>query len=111
MKWPVVSLEDVLSLEYGAALPAVRRDSSGSIPVAGSNGVDGYHVKALVKGPGIVVGWKGSAGKVAWFDSDFWPIDTTLGAVLIWAPMARLAMLTVSNEDTTQLWVVSSFDL
>jgi type I restriction enzyme S subunit len=77
MKWPVVSLEEVLSLEYGAALPAARRDSSGAIPVAGSNGVDGYHSEALVKGPGIVVGRKGSAGKVTWFDSDFWPIDTT----------------------------------
>lgn len=77
MKWPVVSLEDVLSLEYGAALPAARRDPSGAIPVAGSNGVDGHHSEALVKGPGIVVGRKGSAGKVTWFDSDFWPIDTT----------------------------------
>jgi len=77
MKWPAVSLEDVLSLEYGAALPAARRDSSGAIPVAGSNGVDGYHPEALVKGPAIVVGRKGSAGKVTWFDSDFWPIDTT----------------------------------
>jgi type I restriction enzyme, S subunit len=77
MKWPVVSLEDVLILEYGSALPAVRRNSSGSIPVAGSNGIDGYHVEALVKGPGIVVGRKGSAGKVTWFDSDYWPIDTT----------------------------------
>jgi hypothetical protein len=38
MNWPVVSLEDVLSLEYGTALPAARRDSSGAIPVAGSNG-------------------------------------------------------------------------
>src|SRR5262245_45631708 len=77
MKWPVVSLEEVLSLEYWAALPAARRDSSGAIPVAGSNGVDGYHSEALVKGPGVVVGRKGSAGKVTWFDSDFWPIDTT----------------------------------
>ena len=77
MKWPVVSLEDVISLEYGAALPAARRDSSGVVPVAGSNRVDGYHSEAFVKGPGIVVGRKGSAGKVTWFDSDFWPIDTT----------------------------------
>jgi type I restriction enzyme S subunit len=77
MKWPVVSLEDVISLEYGAALPAARRDSSGVVPVAGSNGVDGYHSEAFIKGPGIVVGRKGSSGKGTWFDSDFWPIDTT----------------------------------
>jgi type I restriction enzyme S subunit len=77
MKWPMVSLEDVLSLQYGTALPAARRDSSGNVPVAGSNGVDGYHTEALIRGPGIVVGRKGSAGKVTWFESDFWPIDTT----------------------------------
>jgi hypothetical protein len=38
MNWPVVSLEDVLSLEYGTALLAARRDSSGAMPVAGSIG-------------------------------------------------------------------------
>jgi len=60
MRWPMVSLKDVLSLEYGAALPAARSDSTGIIPVAGSNGVDGHNTEALVKGPGIVVGRKGS---------------------------------------------------
>ena len=37
MSWPVVPLEDVLSLEYRPARPAARRDASGAIPVAGSN--------------------------------------------------------------------------
>jgi type I restriction enzyme S subunit len=77
MKWPVTSLGNVLSLEYGAPLKAANRDAQGTIPVAGSNGINGYHTEALVKGPGIVVGRKGSAGKVTWFDSDFWAIDTT----------------------------------
>jgi len=77
MKWPTAKLGDVLSLEYGRSLRKDARDSEGSIPVAGSNGIDGWHNKALVKGPGIVVGRKGSVGKVTWFDKDFWPIDTT----------------------------------
>ncbi|MEH2412438.1 restriction endonuclease subunit S [Nostoc sp.] len=77
MNWTVASLSDFLSLEYGASLREPNRDASGQIPVAGSNGIVGYHSKALIKGPGIVVGRKGSAGKVTWFDTDFWPIDTT----------------------------------
>jgi type I restriction enzyme, S subunit len=58
-------------------LPARDRDGSGHFIVAGSNGVSGYHSKFTVKGPGIVVGRKGSAGKVTWYEDDFWPIDTT----------------------------------
>ncbi len=77
MEWPMVPLHKIISLEYGAALPANLRAVGGSIPVAGSNGISGYHDKALVAGPGIVVGRKGSAGKVVWFETDFWPIDTT----------------------------------
>ncbi|WP_447602900.1 restriction endonuclease subunit S [Nitrospira sp. Nam80] len=77
MKWPIHSLGQVLALEYGSALKESERDQSGRIPVAGSNGVVGYHSKALVNGPGVVVGRKGSAGEVTWFEGDFWPIDTT----------------------------------
>ncbi len=76
MTWLPIKLGDLLSLEYGRALRKDMRDGAGSIPVAGSNGVDGYHTHLLVNGPGIVVGRKGSAGKVTWFDTDFWPIDT-----------------------------------
>lgn len=75
--WPTTHIGNVLTLEYGRSLPRTKRVGSGPIPVAGSNGCDGCHDTALVEGPGIVVGRKGSAGKVTWFDSAFWPIDTT----------------------------------
>jgi type I restriction enzyme S subunit len=75
--WLPLKLGDLLSLEYGKALARPLRTEHGSVVVAGSNGSDGFHDLALVKGPGIVVGRKGSAGKVTWIDSDFWPIDTT----------------------------------
>ena len=76
-EWPRVRLGDLLSLEYGKSLPARTRDPSGEFPVAGSNGPNGKHTSALVSAPGIVVGRKGSAGRVHWYESDFWPIDTT----------------------------------
>lgn len=105
--WVPASLGDLLVLEYGKPLKSEDRDSSGSIPVAGSNGADGTHSTALVSGPGIVVGRKGSAGKVVWYDSDFWPIDTTYYVVakdplelrwvyylLVQANLSRLAITT-----------------
>ena len=77
MAWPRVRLGDVVSLEYGKSLPADSRDPHGKFPVAGSNGPHGKHTRAFVSSPGIVVGRKGSAGRVYWYEEDFWPIDTT----------------------------------
>jgi type I restriction enzyme S subunit len=77
MRWLSTILGNVITLEYGKALPRSIRNENGGIAVAGSNGEDGRHDVPLVSGPGIVVGRKGSAGKVTWFHSDFWPIDTT----------------------------------
>jgi type I restriction enzyme S subunit len=74
--WEVVELKEILSLEYGEGLPE-RERIPGNIPVYGSNGIVGWHNKALVRGPGIVVGRKGTAGSVQWSHTDFYPIDTT----------------------------------
>jgi type I restriction enzyme S subunit len=75
-EWDIFKLNRVLSLEYGKGLPEQKR-KRGTYPVVGSNGVIGYHSRALVKGPGIVIGRKGTIGAVTWISSDFWPIDTT----------------------------------
>jgi type I restriction enzyme S subunit len=53
--WDVQSLGQLLSLEYGAGLTESGR-KPGNYPVFGSNGIIGYHNKALINGPGIVVG-------------------------------------------------------
>ena len=74
--WEIVNVGDILSLEYGKGLPE-RERISGEYPVVGSNGIVGYHNKALIKGPGIVIGRKGTIGAVSWVERDFWPIDTT----------------------------------
>lgn len=69
------SLRGALQLRYGKALPA-RARRAGAIPVVGSAGVVDTHAEALVEGPGIVVGRKGSVGTVTWVSSDYFPIDT-----------------------------------
>ena len=73
--WEVKKLGDILELIYGKALKQEDR-SGGAVPVFGSSGIVGQHDKALVKGPGIIVGRKGNVGSVFWCVDDFFVIDT-----------------------------------
>ncbi len=74
--WKDGILGDVLELIYGKALKEDVR-TGGEYPVVGSNGVVGHHAEYLVKGPGIVIGRKGTLGKVIYLFENFFPIDTT----------------------------------
>ena len=69
-------LGDFVDFVYGKGLPA-RNRKPGSIPVFGSAGCIDTHDKALVEGPGIIVGRKGTVGAVYWAKGGFYPIDTT----------------------------------
>lgn len=71
-----------IKLEYGEALPE-RSRKPGTIDVVGANGAIGRHNDKLVAGPAIVVGRKGSVGKVNWFDKSIFPIDTTFWVQVI----------------------------
>jgi len=73
--WERVPLGERVTLNYGKALKADNRHD-GPHPVYGSSGVVGFHEKACVQGPGIVVGRKGNVGSVYWCAKDYWPIDT-----------------------------------
>jgi type I restriction enzyme S subunit len=70
------TLGEVLSFKYGKALPE-RERRAGDVPVYGSNGNVGFHSAALIHGPAIIVGRKGSVGEVHLCDGPCWPIDTT----------------------------------
>lgn len=70
------TLGSILQLNYGKALKEEIREP-GPYPVLGSSGVVGCHCAALVQGPGIVIGRKGTLGVVTYVFEDFFPIDTT----------------------------------
>jgi type I restriction enzyme, S subunit len=74
--WAWATLGEILPLEYGKALPERVRDSTGKVAVYGSSGRLGWHNAAMVAGPTLIVGRKGSAGAVFYCDEDCWPIDT-----------------------------------
>ena len=75
-EWEECKLGGVIELLYGKGLKKANR-KQGNIPVYGSNGIVGYHDEYLVKGPGIIVGRKGSVGEIKYSIHDFFPIDTT----------------------------------
>jgi len=74
--WQEGSLFDVIELHYGKGLKTEERSGSG-YPVVGSSGIVDYHSVFLVEGPGIVIGRKGTLGKVIYLWDSFYPIDTT----------------------------------
>jgi type I restriction enzyme S subunit len=74
--WIRAKLGDILELEYGKSLPAKQREGS-RYPVFGSNGIIGQHSEALVGGPVLIIGRKGSIGEVHQSDGPCSPIDTT----------------------------------
>jgi type I restriction enzyme, S subunit len=73
--WQIIKLGEVCEFAYGSSLPSNRR-IPGTVPVYGSNGIVGYHVQALTTGPTIVIGRKGSIGKIHFSPVPCWPIDT-----------------------------------
>lgn len=73
--WKHRRLDGILHLLYGKSLLGENRDG-GNFPVYGSSGIVGFHSKALVKGPGIILGRKGNVGSLFYSYDDFYPIDT-----------------------------------
>lgn len=76
MKWPLLQLKHVARFGYGDALPT-DEVQSGLFSVFGSNGPYGTLDRANTLGPVIVIGRKGSYGKVNWSDEPCFASDTT----------------------------------
>ena len=75
--WVETTLGDVLNFQRGIDITrATQRE--GSIPVVSSGGISSYHDTASARGPGVVIGRKGTLGKVFYLPTDYWPHDTTL---------------------------------
>lgn len=75
--WEVVSLGRKITLQRGVDITK-EEQVEGDIPVVSSGGISSYHDTPLAKGPGVLVGRKGTAGAVHYVDTDYWPHDTTL---------------------------------
>ncbi len=73
----IINFDEIFKICSGKGLNQNQRDESGSYKVYGSNGVIGFHTQYLVEYPTIVIGRKGSTGKLNMTDGPSWPIDTS----------------------------------
>jgi type I restriction enzyme S subunit len=77
LNWKIAPLGEVLTFQRGFDITKdVQRD--GPYSVISSSGPKTKHAEFKVRGPGVVVGRKGSLGTVFYSAADYWPHDTTL---------------------------------
>ena len=74
--WTIKKLKRIMQFGYGGSLLSENR-IHGAVPVYGSNGVVGFHNCSNTKQPCIIVGRKGSFGKVTYSKKSCFAIDTT----------------------------------
>jgi type I restriction enzyme S subunit len=75
--WRTVALGDALTFQRGFDITkAEQRD--GPYPVISSSGPKSTHSEFKARGPGVIIGRKGSLGTVFYSEGSYWPHDTTL---------------------------------
>jgi len=75
--WTETRLGRAIKLQRGFDITGAA-DGMGDIPVISSGGYSGQCSISIVRGPGVIVGRKGTLGTVHFCEGDFWPHDTTL---------------------------------
>jgi len=74
--WEIGRLKNKTLIKYGASLSELER-IEGNISVFGSNGEVGKHNKSITQGKTLIIGRKGSYGKLNLSENSCFPIDTT----------------------------------
>lgn len=75
--WINTCIGDQVTLQRGFDITKDHQQP-GNVPVVSSGGIKSYHNTSMVRAPGVVIGRKGTLGKVFYLEDDFWPHDTTL---------------------------------
>jgi type I restriction enzyme S subunit len=77
VEWEAIQLGNAASLQRGHDITE-NELRTGSYPVVSSSGIIGYHCAFTSEGPNVVVGRKGTIGKVHFLQKAFWAHDTSL---------------------------------
>ena len=75
MKYKTYALGELVQIKYGKNQKKVFSEE-GTIPIYGTGGLMGYATEALYDKPSVLIGRKGSIGKVRYVDHPFWTVDT-----------------------------------
>ena len=72
-----ITLGEAVTFQRGFDITK-NEQTAGNIPIVSSSGVSSFHNQSKTKGPGVVIGRKGTLGTVHYLKDAFWPHDTTL---------------------------------
>ena len=75
MKYKIYSLKELVTIKYGKNQKKVICEN-GKIPIYGTGGLIGYANQSLYDKPSVLIGRKGTIGKVKYIDHPFWTVDT-----------------------------------
>jgi type I restriction enzyme S subunit len=76
-EWKEYKLGEVVTFQRGHDLPKDKM-VGGDIPVAGSNGVIGFHNEYTLEGPGVTIGRSGNIGIPHYYPNAYWAHNTVL---------------------------------
>ena len=76
-EWKKYKLGDLVKFQRGHDL-SKSEFIAGNIPIAGSNGIIGYHNKFTCKAPCITIGRSGNLGTPHFYNKNIWAHNTTL---------------------------------
>lgn len=71
------TIGDIITLQRGFDITK-KEQITGNYPVVSSSGITSYHNRFKAKGPGVVIGRKGTLGTAFYINDDYWPHDTSL---------------------------------
>ena len=75
MKYKTYALGELVQIKYGKNQKKVLSEE-GTIPIYGTGGLMGYATESLYDKPSVLIGRKGTIGKVRYVDHPFWTVDT-----------------------------------
>ncbi len=102
-EWREVNLDEIVKFQRGHDL-TVANIKDGNYPVAGSNGVIGYHNQFTTKAPGITLGRSGnSIGIAHYYDRNFWAHNTTLYTTEFISSWPKYVYYFLRNTDLSVL--------
>lgn len=108
MKCNRYALDELATIKYGKNQKKVLSEN-GNIPIYGTGGLMGYATTALYDKPSVLIGRKGTIGKVKYVEQPFWTVDTLFYTIVnthIVLPkylyyVMSLIDLNIYNEGTT----------
>ena len=81
MKFNKFALSELATIKYGKNQKKVLSDS-GTVPIFGTGGLMGFATTSLYDKPSVLIGRKGTIGKVKYVEQPFWTVDTLFYTII-----------------------------